>query len=145
MNDDNRSSTPPPRGVMLIAHGARDPRWAEPFEEVAARIRAARPGDRVRLAYLELMAPSIVEAGVALAEDGCAEVDLLPLFLGAGGHVRKDLPRIAGELAEAHPQVAWRLQPAAGEAERMIAAMAATALDLLAAEAPAGVAAPAVE
>ena len=30
--------------IVLFAHGARDPRWAEPFEAIAARIRAAAPG-----------------------------------------------------------------------------------------------------
>jgi sirohydrochlorin cobaltochelatase len=29
---------------------------------------------------------------------GCTRVDLLPLFLGSGGHVRKDLPRLLDEL-----------------------------------------------
>ena len=88
----------------------------EPFEEVAARMRAAAAGRPVRLAYLELMAPSIVEAGDALAADGCGEVDLLPLFLGAGGHVRKDLPRIAGELADGAS--AGRLAAAAAPSAR---------------------------
>jgi sirohydrochlorin cobaltochelatase len=32
------------QGLILFAHGARDPRWAEPFEAVAARCRAQRPG-----------------------------------------------------------------------------------------------------
>jgi sirohydrochlorin cobaltochelatase len=136
-------------GVLLIAHGARDPRWALPFEDVAARIRAGRPGACVQLAYLELMRPSIAEAGAALAAAGCSEVDVLPLFLGAGGHVRKDLPRFVAELGAAHAGVAWRLQPAIGETERVVAAMAAAAIDLLGAApagmTPAATAAPAVE
>ena len=31
-------------GLVLFAHGARDPRWAEPFEAVAARLRTLEPG-----------------------------------------------------------------------------------------------------
>ena len=122
---------PFPRGVLLIAHGARDPRWARPFEDAAARIRARHAGAQVQLAYLELMPPSIADAGAALAAAGCRAVDLLPLFLGAGGHVRKDLPRFAADLAAAHPGVAWRLHPAIGESDRVVAAMADAALDLL--------------
>ena len=41
----------PHRGLVLFAHGARDPRWAAPFEAVAARVRAHRPGVEVRLRY----------------------------------------------------------------------------------------------
>ena len=60
---------------------------------------------------------------------------MLPLFLGAGGHVRKDLPELLERLAAQHPAVQWRLQPSIGEAEAVIAAMAAEACALLAAPA----------
>jgi sirohydrochlorin cobaltochelatase len=120
------------QGLLLFAHGARDPRWALPFEDVARRIRTARPGIAIELAFLEFMAPDVVEAGQRLAAAGCRSVDVLPLFLGAGGHVRKDLPGWLLRLGAEHPQVQWRLQPAVGEADGVIAAMASQALGLLA-------------
>jgi len=119
-------------GLLLFAHGARDPRWAAPFEAVAQRIRGLRPELALELAYLEFMAPGIVEAGHRLAAAGCQRVDVVPLFLGAGGHVRNDLPLLLAQLAAAHPATQWRLQPAIGEADDVIAAMAAEALRLLA-------------
>jgi sirohydrochlorin cobaltochelatase len=112
------------RGVLLFAHGARDPRWAEPFEAVAALVRAADASLQVRLAYLELMTPTLPEAGRDLALAGCDRVEIVPLFLGAGGHVRNDLPKLQRELAAAHPLVQWRLRQAIGELEPVIAAMA---------------------
>lgn len=121
----------PTQGLILFAHGARDPRWAQPFEQVAARVRALDPTLAVSLAYLELMAPSLAEAGRALAEAGCREVAVLPLFLGAGGHVRKDLPAQVAQLREAHPGVQWRLQPAAGESARLVEALAQIAVESL--------------
>jgi sirohydrochlorin cobaltochelatase len=33
-------------GLILFAHGARDPRWAEPFLAIAERIRVADPAVR---------------------------------------------------------------------------------------------------
>jgi sirohydrochlorin cobaltochelatase len=112
------------RGVLLFAHGARDPRWAEPFEAVAARVRSADAALQVRLAYLELMTPTLQEAGRDLALAGCDRVEIVPLFLGAGGHVRNDLPALQRELEAAFPLVQWRLRPAIGETEGVIAAMA---------------------
>ena len=53
----------PCTGLLLFAHGARDPRWAAPFEAVAAAVRGARPGTPVQLAYLEFMSPTLLEAG----------------------------------------------------------------------------------
>lgn len=115
------------RGLLLFAHGARDPNWAVPFEDVARRVRAAHPGVPVALAFLEFMTPDLREAGRQLAAQGCTRVDVLPLFLGAGGHVRKDLPELLGELAAVHPAVRWQLHPAVGELDSVIAAMATAA------------------
>jgi len=112
------------RGILLFAHGARDPRWAEPFDAVAARVRSADASLQVRLAYLEFMTPTLLEAGRDLALAGCDRVEIVPLFLGAGGHVRKDLPDLQRELEAAYPLVQWRLRQAIGELEPVIAAMA---------------------
>jgi sirohydrochlorin cobaltochelatase len=118
---------PTHRGVLLFAHGARDPRWARPFEAVAASLRARAPDMHVTLAFLEFMTPDLPEAGKALAAQGCTHVSVVPLFLGAGGHVRKDLPMLLDGLRAVHPQVAWDLAPAIGEDETVIAAMAEAA------------------
>jgi sirohydrochlorin cobaltochelatase len=115
------------RGLLLFAHGARDPRWAEPFEAVAARAQLHQPTWVVQLAFLEFMPPTLLAAGHALAAVGCERVDVVPLFLGAGGHVRKDLPLLIDELRAAHTGVRWQLQPAIGEQDGVIDAMARAA------------------
>ena len=117
------------RGLILFAHGARDAAWAAPFEAVAARLRVQRPGLRVALAYLELMQPDLPAAGAALAQQGCTRVDIVPMFLGTGGHVRRDLPALVQQLREQHPAIEWSLHPPIGEHPDVIAAMAAAALD----------------
>ena len=121
------------RGLLLFAHGARDPRWALPFEAVAARARglgaaALAPPPQVVLGYLEFMQPDLLGAGAELAAGGCSRVDVVPLFLGAGGHVRKDLPLLMDALRATHPEVEWTLRPAVGEAPTVIGAMAEVSL-----------------
>ena len=120
------------QGLILFAHGARDPRWAAPFEAVAQQIRRQQPLVQLRLAYLELMTPSLQDAGAELCAAGCRQIDVLPMFLGTGGHLRKDLPPMMDRLREQHPAVRWRLHDAVGEQPRLRDAMAATALALLA-------------
>ena len=117
------------RGLILLAHGARDPAWARPFEEVAQRVREGNPALQVRNAYLEFMAPNLVDAGRELAEAGCGTVEVLPVFLGAGGHVRKDVPQQLATLMERHAQVTWQLRPAVGESPLLVAALAQIALE----------------
>ncbi len=115
------------RGLLLFAHGARDPRWAEPFEAVAARVRLHAPTWAVLLAFLEFIPPKLIDAGHALVAAGCERVDVVPLFLGAGGHVRKDLPMLLDALRAAHPGVRWQLQRAIGEQPGVIDAIALAA------------------
>ena len=119
------------KGLILFAHGARDPRWAEPFEAVAARVRVQRPDMLVRLAFLEIMSPSLPDAGAELAALGCHDLQVLPLFLGAGGHVRQDLPLLVDALRNAHPGLAVTLQPAVGEIDSVTAAIVDAAVRLL--------------
>lgn len=117
------------RGLILFAHGARDPGWAAPLHDTVERVRAERPGLPVRLAFLEFLAPTLEEAGDDLVALGCIQIEIVPLFLGAGGHVRKDLPARIATLQQCHPQVLWQLRPAVGESPRVIEAMALAALD----------------
>jgi sirohydrochlorin cobaltochelatase len=74
------------------------------------------------------MAPNLVDGGGRLAAAGCARVDVVPLFLGAGGHVRKDVPELLAELEIAHPGVHWVLRPAIGEVDSVVQAMAEASL-----------------
>ncbi len=117
-------------GLILFAHGSRDPRWAEPFESVRAALSRSEPGLAVRLAYLEFMAPTLDDAADALVAEGCTRLDVLPLFLGTGGHLRRDLPPMVQAVMQRHPSVQARLHPAAGEAPALVAAMAEHALSL---------------
>lgn len=119
-------------GLLLFAHGARDSAWARPFEAVAERLRAARPGTPLALAYLEFMSPGLEAAAARLAADGCTRVHVLPLFLGTGGHVRRDVPLLLGRLREQHGDaVEWLLHAPLGEQEAVLQAISQACLDVL--------------
>ena len=117
-----------PRGLLLFAHGARDPAWAEPFEAVRRRCLELQPGRPVALAFLEFIPPGLIDAGTELAVAGSLHVDVVPLFLGRGGHVRRDVPAQLEELARRHPGVRWQLRATVGESDHLIEAMARIAI-----------------
>jgi sirohydrochlorin cobaltochelatase len=114
--------------IVLFAHGAREARWADPFEAVAARVRAAAPERPVRLAFLELMTPSLGDAVGQLVGAGATRIDVVPLFLGTGGHLRRDLPALLETLRATHPAIALRLHAAIGEHPEVVDAMARAAV-----------------
>lgn len=118
------------QAVILLAHGARDPSWAGPFEAVAARVRERAPEALVQLAFLELMAPTLEEAAAGLLARGCTHIAVVPAFLGMGGHVRRDVPAQLERLRQAHPGAAFTLHPALGETPHVIAALADATVDL---------------
>ena len=112
-------------GLVLFAHGARDPRWAEPFDRLRRKVESARPGYAVRLAYLELMAPDLGSAVAELVDAGCQSVRIVPIFLGQGGHVRNDLPALVQAAAARHPEVVIDMLPAIGENDAVLDGIAA--------------------
>jgi len=117
-----------PRALILFAHGSRDARWAEPFARVRAMVEQQAGEVLVRQAFLEMMQPDLASAVQEVAGLGATEVTVVPLFLGQGGHVRRDLPAIIDALRAAHPGVQLRSVTAAGEDEGVLAAIASYCL-----------------
>lgn len=118
----------PLRGLILFAHGSRDPQWRAPMEAVAARAAALAPQARVACAYLELMAPDLPSCAAVLVAQGSTSITIVPMFLGVGRHAREDLPLLVAELKRQHPQVSFELRPAIGEDARVVDILARIAL-----------------
>ena len=115
-------------GIILFAHGSRDPQWRAPIEAVAANIKVRKPGTAVRCAYLELCAPSLLEAATELIAAGARQIRVFPIFFGVGKHAREDLPLLIEQIRTAHPGVAVEILPAAGEHAQLTGLMADIAL-----------------
>jgi sirohydrochlorin cobaltochelatase len=110
--------------IVLFAHGSRDRDWSRPFRELAEILRSKHAGPVV-VAYLELMQPSLEDAIAAVVEDGVQTVRVVPVFLGQGGHVKEDLPKLVAVAQKKHAGVTIRLEPAIGEQPSVIEAIAA--------------------
>ena len=115
-------------GIVLFAHGSRDPLWRLPIEAVAAAILQRQPQAQVRCAYLELCEPTLAQAASDLIAGGAIKITVLPLFLGVGKHAREDLPVLVEQLRAAHPQIAVELLPTVGENPALVGLMADMAL-----------------
>jgi sirohydrochlorin cobaltochelatase len=115
-------------GIILFAHGSRDPAWSKPMLAIAELIRQKQPGVQVQCAYLEMMAPSLSDCATGLVALGASSIRVMPLFLGVGKHVREDLPALIETLRKNHPAVRFELLPTVGEDERVLRVMADIAL-----------------
>ena len=118
----------PQSGVILFAHGSRDPLWRLPIDAVAERVRAQQPNLPVAVAFLELTTPDLPSTVEVLMKQGVSRVRIVPMFLGVGRHTREDLPDLVQGLTEAYPQMSFELLPAIGEHPAMTALMAEIAV-----------------
>ena len=116
--------------LILFAHGARDPEWANPMRRVRAAIMQQAPSLRVELAFLEFMSPNLGDCARALVAEGYTAISIVPMFIAQGGHLKNDVPLLMDELRNAHPDVRFVLSPTVGEAEPIVQAMATYALGL---------------
>ncbi|OJX34604.1 MAG: cobalamin biosynthesis protein CbiX [Burkholderiales bacterium 68-12] len=125
------TTTSAPRGVILFAHGSRDPLWSAPIEAVGRHIQQHQGGApiAVRCAYLELTAPDLPSAVQDLVDGGIRQITICPMFLGVGRHAREDLPALVQALRTAHPDTDIQVQSAIGEDPRMVALMASIACE----------------
>jgi len=103
------------KALILFGHGARDARWREPFDRLAALWREQYTETPVELAFLEMMQPSLEDAVASLAKAGASSITVVPVFFGQGGHLRNDFPVLLDECRAKFPQIALSATPAVGE------------------------------
>ncbi len=94
--------------LLLIAHGSRHAEANDDLRHVADALRR-RGHAVVEASFLELAEPDIDAGGARCVEQGAGRVVLVPYFLSAGVHVRRDLAEARRRLADRFPHVAFLL------------------------------------
>jgi sirohydrochlorin cobaltochelatase len=117
------------KALVVFAHGARDPAWAKPVEQLAERMRAKMPEAHVECAYLERMDPELHALLDRLAGEGYSEIALLPVFWAAQGHVDNTVPKAVAAMRE--KGITIRVLPVLSEIPGLIDFVSAKAKDLI--------------
>ena len=98
----------PATALLLIAHGSRHAEANDDLHHLATELR--RRGQAVvEAAFLELADPGIDTAAERCVAQGGEVVVLVPYFLSAGVHVRRDLTAAQERLAQRFPGVRFLL------------------------------------
>jgi sirohydrochlorin cobaltochelatase len=77
--------------LILVAHGSRDARWRASVEQVVASLQVPAVRETVRLAYMDLTPPTLLDVAREAFLCGERSLRVLPLFLAAEGHVERDV------------------------------------------------------
>jgi len=104
--------------AILLAHGSRDEAGRASFEQFASSLAGSLGAGRVRVAYLQLSPPTLLEAVTAAAEEGFRRIAILPLFISAGGHVMRDVPSQVSEVQNRWSGLEITVLPRVGEDRR---------------------------
>lgn len=110
----------PAPAILLVDHGSRRAEANEQLEEVAARIRAREPDRIVRIAHMELAAPTIAEGIEACVASGAREIVVHPYLLAPGRHSQQDIPAQVVEAAGRHVGVTIRVSEPLGVHEKIV-------------------------
>lgn len=101
--------------LILFGHGSRDPRWAESLIHFQTLLKNDLPTWQIELAFLEFSTPTLEQTLALLTKNRVKQVYLLPMFIGMGNHLRRDLPIMLQTLAETYPELSIQLLPSFGE------------------------------
>jgi sirohydrochlorin cobaltochelatase len=116
------------KGIILFGHGSRTAEYIKPFERIREAVLAREPDTLVELGFLELTRPSMDESIECLVGRGVTQIVVVPIFIGPGRHVLKDLPQLAANAMDRHPGLEFTLAAPVGEVQEVVDAMASFAL-----------------
>jgi sirohydrochlorin cobaltochelatase len=109
------------QGILLVGHGSRDREGSGQFLALAGAIGARAPWP-VEPAFLDHAAPTIPAGIEQLVARGVSRVGVVPLFLFAAGHAKRDVPALLAAARQRYPGVRFRygrplgVEPALAEA-----------------------------
>jgi sirohydrochlorin ferrochelatase len=103
------ASAPQRTAVLVIAHGSREQSANDDLALLVKRLSGQGDYPIVEGCFLELAQPDLRAGGDRCVALGATRVLLVPYFLSAGVHLKRDLRAARDELARRHPAVEFRL------------------------------------
>lgn len=110
------------KGILIIDHGSVKDAANHMLECVGELVqRMAGDGVIVRIAHMELAAPTVAEGFAACVAAGATEIVVFPYMLSPGKHSTRDIPRMVAEISANHPGISVQVTTAFGVNEQLAA------------------------
>lgn len=98
-------------GVLIVSHGSPREEANLRFNQMVDRIVARLGAANVLASHFSIARPNIADRVAELAARGVRRVVLMPFFLGAGQHVRFDIPDLLEECRKKYPGLEFDMLP----------------------------------
>ena len=109
--------------ILFFAHGSRDSQWRVPFDAILADFRGMHATKLAELAFLEFMQPEFASSVKVLIDQGATQIRVIPLFLAAGAHTRKDLTALIEAAQQTHAGIRFTVASPIGEVDSIRSAI----------------------
>ncbi|MDM5327188.1 sirohydrochlorin chelatase [Neobacillus sp. CF12] len=93
------------KAILYIGHGTRSKKGAVEIRAFIERVRARIDVSIQELSFLELTEPLIEEGFEKCVQQGATQIDVVPLFLLAAGHIKRDIPEALSPLIAKYPTI----------------------------------------
>jgi len=108
--------------ILLVGHGSREQSGNDEIDAFAAEWRTRRPDDSIEVCFIEF-ADITLDAGLSNAAKDSKRVIVVPLILGAAGHVKMEIPHHIAHAREHHPEVEFIMAKHLGAGTKVLQAL----------------------
>jgi sirohydrochlorin ferrochelatase len=98
------------KAILYIGHGTRSKKGAVEIRAFIERVKARIDVPIQELSFLELTEPLIEEGFETCVDRGATEIDVVPLFLLAAGHIKRDIPEALLPLIAKYPTIPVKIK-----------------------------------
>jgi sirohydrochlorin ferrochelatase len=111
------------KAILYIGHGTRSKKGAEEAKSFLQRVITQVDVSIQEISFLELTEPFIDQGFQRCVERGATEIVVVPLFLLAAGHIKKDIPEALIKLKGNYPNVEVRIRDPFGVQDEILGAV----------------------
>jgi sirohydrochlorin ferrochelatase len=112
------------KAILYIGHGTRSKKGAIEINAFIDKVKARIDVSIQELSFLELTEPLIEEGFEKCVKQGATQIDVVPLFLLAAGHVKRDIPAALSSLIAKYPTIPVKIKNPFGVQEVILDAVA---------------------
>ena len=98
-------------GIVIFAHGSSVETANEAVRVVSRTVADAGGFQLATTAFLEMGKPDLPVAVDELIAKGARKIVVIPYFLTTGIHLKRDLPRIVGEILDIQKDISIEIAP----------------------------------
>lgn len=111
------------KAILYVGHGTRSKEGAAEAKNFLHEVMKDTGYPVQEISFLELTEPFIKEGFERCVARGATEITVVPLFLLAAGHIKKDIPEALAPLRQSYPHIVVKMADPFGVQDKILDAV----------------------